>query len=277
MDLNDVNEPKRGRGRPPKSVQEFEPVRQILFDDIGRLSGIEIDPRMLGVMKSHLKSMDELMSFEKGLPCATNIMCIGDPGVGKTTVLLDYVASIKTFEDKRILFVSAEMGRKQMFKYTERFKQFGNIKTVFMQDYTENNTKDVIEEIFNVGWDVILIDSAAEVIDGVRDDNNWDRKKAEYWFLDLLAQQNIGENDAGLFTTNLVIQQVTKGGVFSGSNKLKHLMDGMIEMRREAEKDGGDTYMMFSKNRNGKAGIKMYFDLGTNSITYGQLMTVDED
>ena len=50
-----------------------------------------------------------------------------------------------------------------MFKYTERFKQFGVIETLFMQDYLEYNTKDVIEQVLNLGYDLVLIDSAAEI------------------------------------------------------------------------------------------------------------------
>jgi DNA repair protein RadA/Sms len=102
--------------------------------------------------------LDSLISHEKGIPAATNIMIIGDPGVGKTTVLLDVLSGLSN-KGNKCLFISAEMGRRQMFKYTQRFNQFGVIKTIFTNDYLEYNTKDVIEQIVNQGWDVILIDS----------------------------------------------------------------------------------------------------------------------
>jgi DNA repair protein RadA/Sms len=187
-------------------------------------------------------------------------MAIGDPGVGKTTVLLDVLAGIQNL-GRKVLFISGEMGRKQMYKYTNRFPQFGNVQTLFMSDYLEYNTKDVVEQILNQGWDCILIDSIAEIIDGVRDDNNWDRKMAESWLVDMCVKMNKGENDRNIFTSFLLIQQVTKSGVFVGSNKLKHLTDAMLEMRRRSEKDGGGTYMMFSKNRNGESGMEMGYDL----------------
>ena len=38
-------------------------------------------------------ALDSLISHEEGIPAATNIMIIGDPGVGKTTVLLDLLAA----------------------------------------------------------------------------------------------------------------------------------------------------------------------------------------
>jgi DNA repair protein RadA/Sms len=201
-------------------------------------------------------------------------MMIGDPGVGKTTVLLDILSSIQN-KGRKCLFISGEMGRKQMFKYTERFKQFGVVQTLFMADYLEYNTKDVIEQALNIGYDCVLIDSAAEIIDGVRDDNNWDRKTAESWLVDICVKNNKGENTLNKFTSFLVIQQVTKSGEFVGSNKLKHMFDAMGEMRKESERDGGGTYITFSKNRNGNAGIKFGYQLNGESIYYGTV--VDED
>jgi DNA repair protein RadA/Sms len=231
---------------------------------------------MLESMPSGLGNMDKFISHEGGVPCASNIMAIGDPGVGKTTVLLDVLSGIQN-RGRRVLFISGEMGRKQMYKYTNRFPQFGNVQTLFMSDYLEYNTKDVVEQILNQGWDCVLIDSIAEIIDGVRDDNNWDRKMAESWLVDMCVKMNKGENDKNIFTSFLLIQQVTKSGVFVGSNKLKHLTDAMLEMRRRSEKDGGGTYMMFSKNRNGESGMEMGYDLGANSIIYGSISERFED
>jgi DNA repair protein RadA/Sms len=230
---------------------------------------------MLEVMKSGLP-IDELLSEEGGLPCASNYMMIGDPGVGKTTVLLDLLASVQN-NGRKCLFISGEMGRKQMFKYTERFKQFGVVQTLFMADYMKFNTKDTIEQVLNIGWDCVLIDSAAEIIDGVRDDNGWDRKTAEAWFVDICIKHNKGENECVKYTSFLAIQQVTKAGEFVGSNKLKHLFDAMGEMRRESEKNGGATYITFSKNRNGNAGIKFSYQLNADSIYYGKIVKDDEE
>jgi len=70
-----------------------------------------------------------------------------------------------------------------------------------------------------------------------------------------------------------LIQQVTKSGVFVGGNKLKHLTDAMLEMRRERN---GGAYMEFTKNRNGECGYKMGFDLNSGTIKYGAVSERDE-
>jgi len=274
--MKNIETTKRGKGR-PKKVQNVTYVPSVInFDQVTKLNSLDIDPKMLESMPSGLGNMDKFISHEGGVPCASNIMAIGDPGVGKTTVLLDVLSGIQN-RGRRVLFISGEMGRKQMYKYTNRFPQFGNVQTLFMSDYLEYNTKDVVEQILNQGWDCILIDSIAEIIDGVRDDNNWDRKMAESWLVDMCVKMNKGENDKNIFTSFLLIQQVTKSGVFVGSNKLKHLTDAMLEMRRRSEKDGGGTYMMFSKNRNGESGMEMGYDLGANSIIYGSISERFED
>ena len=274
--MNNATTTKRGKGR-PKKVQNVTYVPSVIdFTQVTKLNSLNIDPKMLESMPSGLGNMDKFISHEGGVPCASNIMAIGDPGVGKTTVLLDVLSGIQN-RGRRVLFISGEMGRKQMFKYTNRFPQFGNIQTLFMSDYLEYNTKDVVEQILNQGWDCVLIDSIAEIIDGVRDDNNWDRKMAESWLVDICVKMNKGENDKNIFTSFLLIQQVTKSGVFVGSNKLKHLTDAMLEMRRRSEKDGGGTYMMFSKNRNGESGMEMGYDLGANTIVYGSISERIED
>lgn len=264
-----MNVQKKKRGRP--SMKNVTHVPSLIdFSKITQLGSLNIDSRMLETMKSG-SMLDDLFSEEGGIPCASNYMMIGDPGVGKTTVLLDVLASVQDFTDRKCLFISGEMGRKQMFKYTERFPHFRNIQTLFMADYLEYNTKDVFEQVLNQGWDLVLIDSAAEIVDGVRDDNNWDRKTAEAWFVDACIKQNKGENAANKFTSFLAIQQVTKQGEFVGSNKLKHLFDAMGEMRRASERNGGETYITFTKNRNGNVGLKYKYHIGSGIISYGAM------
>jgi len=263
---------KRGRGR-PKKPQNVTFVPSIIdFKDIVKLNKLNIDPKMLEQMNSGLTNIDKFISHETGIPRSTNIMACGDPGVGKTTILLDVMSGVVNNGYKG-LFISGEMGKKQMHKYTKRFPQFGNIETLFISDYLEYNTKNVVEQVLDKGWDIVLIDSIAEIIDGARDDNNWERKFAESWLVDVCNKHNKGENKSNSYTAFLLIQQVTKSGVFVGGNKLKHLTDAMLEMRRERN---GGAYMEFTKNRNGECGYKMGFDLNSGTIKYGAVSERDE-
>lgn len=257
------NQPKRGRGRPRKVEQEYKHVK-IDFSQIGKLNTLELDPRMLEIMSTDTV-LDKLISHEGGLPCATNLMFGGDPGVGKTTILLDYIASLQNV-GRKCLFISAEMGRVQMFKYTKRFPQFGIVETLFVSDYLDYSVKDVIEQILDEGYDAVLVDSAAEILASVRDEMDWDKKKAEGWLVKLCVKHNKGLNIANKYTSFLMIQQLNiSNGEFVGGNKLKYLFDGACKMLREKD---GSTYIEFSKNRNGMTDVKLFFQLTGTQIIY---------
>jgi len=268
-------EVKKRRGRPPRNQFQQDVTPKVIdFKSLTRLNDLDIDPRMLETMPSGIELVDEFISHEGGVPCSTNIMVIGDPGVGKTSILLDTLSSIEK-SGRKCLFISGEMGRKQMFKYTKRFKQFGCVTTLFLSDFLEFNSKDVVEQVLSKGFDCVLIDSIAEIVDSVRDDNRWDRKTAESWLVDTCVKNNKGENVEEKFTSFLLIQQVTKAGDFVGSNKLKHMTDAMLEMRKESDRDGGGTYLEFTKNRNGSVNKRLSFSLMNSEIEYGMITGVE--
>lgn len=65
-------------------------------------------------------------------------------------------------------------------------------------------------------------------------------------------------------TTFLTIQQVTKTGAFIGSNRLKHSITAMMELRLDNPKNiYSDRYVTFSKHRRGDVGVKLYYNLST--------------
>ena len=70
----------------------------------------------------------------------------------------------------------------------------------------------------------------------------------------------MGENEEKVNTSFLVIQQVTKGGEFAGSNRFKHMMTGMAHMKWTKE---GDRTFFFSKNRRGGDMSMRMFNLST--------------
>ena len=76
----------------------------------------------------------------------------------------------------------------------------------------------------------------------------------------MMIQHNKGNNDEKKYTAFLAIQQVTKGGNFVGSNKLKHNTTGMIELRYSTE-FSGDRYAKVTKNRRGFLHEKIFFSL----------------
>jgi predicted ATP-dependent serine protease len=257
----------------------FKPVEKkpISFEKVVDLSSLNVKDDMLVCRKSGLL-IDKLISYEGGLPVGTNIMCTGDPGVGKTTVLLHTLAHLqRNNKDIKCLFISCEMGKIQLYKYMQRFPVFGCVKTMIASDFLNDNMKDVVEQLLADGYDYVLVDSMAELMESVKEDAAMGIKEVEKWLIDLCIKHNEGNNDRGVYTSFLLINQVTKGGVFCGSNKVKHLVDAHMEMRRESMKNGGGQFIQFSKNRNGQADIKWSYELTNNDVHYGYLIDETED
>lgn len=232
-----------------------------------QLKSLNYDPNIFKTMRTGT-IVDEFFSTKVGVPKACNFILIGDPGVGKTTVALDITCNMQQ-EGERALFISAEMNEIDMYEYMERFPKFGNIDILFLADYADENPKLVIEQVLQQGYDIVLGDSFAEIMDEVKETCNMSSTASEKWLIDLMCQHNKANNDAKKYTTFIMIQQMTKGGKFVGSNKLKHNTTGMLEIRFDGTSDLAPRYLEFSKNRRGGVGKKLYFTLDkANDVNY---------
>ena len=204
---------------------------------------------------------DKFFSNEGGFMPGSNIMAAGAPGVGKTTVLLELLHKVNaTNPEKKVLFISAEMNQLDMARYLKRFPHWGQLPILFLSDYTDQNPQTVIESTLNQGWDLVLTDSYTEVNDTVKEECNLTRSKTEKWFLDTMIAQNAGKNKRKVYTTFITILQLSKGGTFVGSNKLKHMTTAMMELNWKGGENSTQRYMEFSKNRLGQVGQKMFFN-----------------
>ena len=203
--------------------------------------------------------VDSVLSTEGGVFPGTNTVVIGDPGVGKSTVLLDWVCNMQA-QGKKVLFISGEMNDIDMYGYVKRFPKFGKLPIMFMQDYNDC-PKQAVEQVLNEGYDVVLMDSWAEVTSMVKDQMGWARNKVESWLLDLLEKHNKANNDANKNTAFVCIQQMTKQGEFAGSNRIKHMTTAMAALRFDGRGRDAERYLEFSKNRRGNCGDKIYFSL----------------
>ena len=223
------------------------------------------------------KIMDELLCSYKGLPKGVNYMVIGDPGVGKTTIILDLLSDLSLYNSAKVLFVSAEMNEIDLAIYVQRFPKFQNLDILFVEGEFELETHSCktlerLSAILDQGWDVVAIDSFYELQGIIKEEENITLKKAESLLLSLMKQQSKGGNSKSINTTFLTIQQVTKSGAFVGSNRLKHSITAMMELRLENPKTiYSDRYAVFTKHRRGDVGVRLYYDLGaTGDVFYNE-------
>ena len=224
-----------------------------------KMKDVKFDKALFTPMRTG-KKIDKLFSSEGGLMRGTNYAIVGDPGAGKTTVAMDIVADLNN-KGRKVLFISGEMNQIDMYGYVKRYPKFGEMDILFLGDYIEQDIQKVLEAALKPGYDVVLIDSMAEVCNAIADTAKGfvSVKKAETIMLNLLEEHNQAENDSKTNTAFLIIQQVTKAGNFAGSNRFKHMMTGMAHMK--IVEDG--RCFFFSKNRRGGQMDALYFTLST--------------
>ena len=143
------------RGRPRKTMVE-NPTMKVQVKTI-KMDDMEFNKKLFEPMKTGTK-VDQFFSMEGGVMPGTNVVVTGDPGVGKTTVLLDILADLQ-MKGKKCLFVSGEMNAIDMVGYVKRFPKFGAVDILFMGDYAEVNPDVVLRTALKEGYDCVLIDS----------------------------------------------------------------------------------------------------------------------
>ena len=216
--------------------------------------------------------LDNLLCSYQGLPKGVNYMIIGDPGVGKTTIILDMLANIRSAQPSaRILFISAEMNEIDLTVYVERFPKFSDLDILFVESGfdEDSHTWQAVADTLDEGWDIVAVDSFHELQGVIKEEENVTNKRSESMLLSLIKQQNKAQNRRGINTTFLTIQQVTKSGAFVGSNRLKHMITAMMELRLDNPKNiYSDRYITFSKHRRGDVGVKLYYNLSTTGDVF---------
>jgi KaiC/GvpD/RAD55 family RecA-like ATPase len=214
------------------------------------------------------KKIDDLFSDHEeggGLYGGTVNIVIGESGVGKSTVMLDLLASIVEQQpEARILYVSSEMTRNDIMFYYKKTPAIGKVPTLLLMDYVKNGQlAQVLEKSFNGDHDIILLDSYQDVLVKLKEVHGWKSTKAESWLTNMMidAAEKCGN-------AVLAIQHMTKGGQYVGSTYLKHATTAMLEIRFDLT---GQRYIEFSKNRRGGSGTgkRLYYKLDeTGAVVY---------
>jgi hypothetical protein len=195
--------------------------------------------------------IDEIFStteIGKGAMNRNLIFLIGESGVGKSTVVLDYMSKLKTCPlnnpNKNYAYVSVEMMKSDLFFYIEKNPIAKNVPTIPLMSYiiAGRAVQALIDIFLSDKFDFIVLDSFQDLLVKLVQYCGMKPSEAQHMLLNLLiaSAEKYGK-------TIIAIQHMTKGGDYVGSTFLKHSVTAMMECRFE----GGERYMMFSKNRRG--------------------------
>jgi predicted ATP-dependent serine protease len=210
-------------------------------------------------------------------------MITGDPGIGKSSNLMDLLIGIKkTDPTKRVLYISAEMDKVDLEEFLQFYPGLEEIDFLFLGEYLtdpESKFKPYIalQATLEKGWDIVVVDSLYETQSMIQEDLDINSfKKGERYMLDLMKKHNSGFNRLNSYTAFLVIQQKNKSGQYVGSKRLEHMTTAFLQLLWDP-KEKGKRYAIFEKNRKGKEKVKLYYNMdAAKGIIYDEVRHTKE-
>jgi len=221
-----------------------------------RIDDLDFDASIFEPLETSDSVLNDFLSNKGGVMPATATMLTGDPGSGKTTLVCEMLSDIQS-NGGDALFISMEMNEIDMASYTQRFPHWGGLD-IYFPDFERDIWED-ISELIESGFDMIAIDSFKELKDIIADEKGWTKTRTERELITLMNDAMIED-----YTCFYVIQQVLKSGDFAGSKRLEHLMTANLKM----VVDGGESYLMFEKNRRGDAHRKLFYRIKEDEMVF---------
>lgn len=235
--------------------------------ELSTLNELQI-PHLEPIRCNHF--LDKILTTGGGLTPSTTNLIYGDPGAGKSTIVLEYAGQLlKDNPELDICFISAEMNVFQFNNLSKITPNAKNIPTIYFNKW-EMDTKgkkmeDIYVELLDEGYDVIIIDSYVKVKETMINETKKSQKAIDSLIFDTMKKTSKGENKKGKYTSFLVIQQVTKGGVFVGKNNIAHDCDSNLKVTAVNSKE---RHLQFIKNRFSEERDKIYFEITSDGVKY---------
>ena len=212
----------------------------------------EIEKVRLERTRTELAELDRVLGG--GLVDGSLILLGGDPGIGKSTLMLQVAGR---FEDRKVLYVSGEESSHQIKLRAERLRIDTDIKVL-----AETNLENILTWIERTESDLVIIDSIQTIyhpgLSGAPGSVGQVRECGNE--LMRMAKRNR--------VTMVLIGHVTKVGAIAGPKTLEHIVDTVLYF----EGDRNQRYRLIRcfKNRFGSTN-----EVGVFEMTESGLVEVD--
>tara|TARA_B100000900_G_scaffold176001_1_gene149326 strand:+ start:328 stop:1608 length:1281 start_codon:yes stop_codon:yes gene_type:complete len=213
----------------------------------------EIQTQKISRIKTGFDEFDRVLGG--GLVHGSIILLGGEPGIGKSTLVLQAAGKISLSQE--VLYVTAEESLEQVKIRWNRLNEANSNLKIF----AENNLSTIIQEIKEIHPTVAIIDSIQAI-------NNADLESASGSVSQVRScsselQQFAKDNNIAL----LIIGHVTKDGALAGPKTLEHLVDVVLNF--EGDQISTHRLLRGNKNRFGatfELGIFEMLEDGLNEI-----------
>lgn len=188
-----------------------------------------------------------------GLVQGSLVLIAGDPGIGKSTLILQ-TSGLLCKNNKKVLYVSAEESSNQIKLRADRL----SIKAETLYIYPQTNLEFIKKEIEEIKPDIVVVDSIQAIytqnISSSAGSVSQIRECCNY-LMQMAKNENI---------TVIVIGHVTKDGNIAGPKVLEHMVDTVIYF--EGDKYKSYRLLRAVKNRFGNTSEVGIFEMGVNGL-----------
>ena len=173
-----------------------------------------------------------------GIVPGSLILLGGDPGIGKSTLLLQFALSSKS---KKILYVSGEESEKQIKMRAERINR--NSENCYI--LTETSTQNIFQQIEQLQPDILVVDSIQTLHTAHIESSPGSVSQIRECTAELIKYAK--ETSTAVF----LIGHINKDGAIAGPKILEHMVDTVLQF----EGDRNHVYRILRtiKNRFGSA------------------------
>ncbi len=187
-----------------------------------------------------------------GLVRGSFVLVGGDPGIGKSTILLQICQHLG--KTSKILYVSGEESQSQIKLRAERL----NITTDNLKVYSETNMNYIKGAISSETPDIIIVDSVQTMVSpevGSSPGNVSQIKEVTSSFMRIAK-----DNGISIF----LVGHVTKDGAIAGPKILEHMVDTVLYF--EGDKQQSYRILRAVKNRFGSTNEIGVFEMETDGL-----------
>ena len=214
-----------------------------------KLSEIEMNTEIR--IKTGISEFDRVLGG--GIVQGSLVLIAGDPGIGKSTILLQTAG--KLCEDgKKVLYVSAEESASQIKLRAERL----GVKSDNLYIYPQTNFELIKKHIEDMKPDLVIVDSIQAIYTGLIQSSAGSVSQIREccnFLMEIAKTNNI---------SIIVIGHVTKEGNIAGPKVLEHMVDTVIQF--EGDKYKSYRILRSIKNRFGNTSEIGVFEMGVKGL-----------
>jgi DNA repair protein RadA/Sms len=216
-----------------------------------------VDPQEGSRIESGIPELDRVLGG--GIMKRSAILVGGEPGIGKSTLLLQIAAAART--RGRILYISAEESAGQMRMRADRLGLSAQASRIEIA--CSGRLEDINTLLDSVKPVIVLVDSAQTLYSTEAGQGPGTLNQMKYCVWDLISW--VKEHDAALF----VVAHVTKEGLIAGPKTLEHMVDTVLyfEGASSTINDGESRFLRASKNRFGSVDEIGIFIMGERGLS----------